>query len=405
MVRIAVCTCPEFSHTIAILPMVRSLVHEGADVYLFSYSQYSKYLDQTGARLFHLDRIVPHDYLWKKGEGHVLDVEVMRFKQCRLVSSPLLKQFELVKFDLVITEQICLWGKLLAARFSLPMVVTSTVYDPAHYHDEFRGSVSWRIRRRPLRALFKLLRILLVAGVLARKFRVSHRELSDLFHKREADLYIHYIPKDPFYPDAPTHEKIHMAPDDSIRRVIEGSFTVPSQFLEKRIIYISMGTVHTGLIDVLWLFWEAFKDSDYFVVFSLGEVLLDQLPPMPSHYMAEKYVSQLSILDQAHLFITHAGANSFLEGINSLTPMLAIPQAYDQFYMADMLDRLGIGKRLAAEHLEVAKIQDTVRTVFDQHGEYLTCLQEARQKLHEGMVSAQAAHQVIRLADQHKLDR
>lgn len=58
---------------------------------------------------------------------------------------------------------------------------------------------------------------------------------------------------------------------------------------------------------------------------------------------------QLAVLKQADLFVTHAGAGGSQEGLATATPMIAVPQAVDQFGNADMLQALGVARHLPAE--------------------------------------------------------
>jgi MGT family glycosyltransferase len=61
------------------------------------------------------------------------------------------------------------------------------------------------------------------------------------------------------------------------------------------------------------------------------------------------WVPQLAILKQADLFVTHAGAGGSQEGLATATPMIAVPQAADQFGNAEMLQGLGVARYLPTE--------------------------------------------------------
>ncbi|HEX6552489.1 MAG TPA: MFS transporter, partial [Ktedonobacteraceae bacterium] len=58
------------------------------------------------------------------------------------------------------------------------------------------------------------------------------------------------------------------------------------------------------------------------------------------------FVPQLEILQRAALFITHGGMNSASEGMYYGVPLIVIPQAQDQFYVAKRVTRLKAGKML-----------------------------------------------------------
>ncbi|GAA1012978.1 hypothetical protein Aple_015890 [Acrocarpospora pleiomorpha] len=55
---------------------------------------------------------------------------------------------------------------------------------------------------------------------------------------------------------------------------------------------------------------------------------------------------QLAILRQAAAFVTHAGMGGSGEGLYAGVPMIAVPQAVDQFANADQLVKLGVARRI-----------------------------------------------------------
>lgn len=74
-----------------------------------------------------------------------------------------------------------------------------------------------------------------------------------------------------------------------------------------------------------------------------------ELDDVPANVEVRSWVPQLAVLKQADLFVTHAGAGGSQEGLATATPMIAVPQAVDQFGNADMLQALGVARHLPAE--------------------------------------------------------
>ncbi|MCX5339958.1 macrolide-inactivating glycosyltransferase [Streptomyces atratus] len=88
------------------------------------------------------------------------------------------------------------------------------------------------------------------------------------------------------------------------------------------------------------------------VVLQIGaRVDAAELGDVPANVEVHSWVPQLSVLKQADAFITHAGAGGSQEGLATATPMVAVPQAVDQFGNADMLQALGV-----ARHLPMAEV-------------------------------------------------
>ena len=71
-----------------------------------------------------------------------------------------------------------------------------------------------------------------------------------------------------------------------------------------------------------------------------------ELGPISENVEVHSWVPQLAILEQADAFVTHAGMGGSSEGLYTGTPMIAVPQAVDQFTNADRLVELGVARRV-----------------------------------------------------------
>ncbi|MEU0685142.1 nucleotide disphospho-sugar-binding domain-containing protein, partial [Streptomyces albogriseolus] len=77
------------------------------------------------------------------------------------------------------------------------------------------------------------------------------------------------------------------------------------------------------------------------------------------------WVPQLAVLKQADLFVTHAGAGGSQEGLATATPMIAVPQAVDQFGNADMLQALGVARHLPAQEATADALRTAALALVD----------------------------------------
>ncbi|MFI2612276.1 macrolide family glycosyltransferase [Kitasatospora sp. NPDC018619] len=73
---------------------------------------------------------------------------------------------------------------------------------------------------------------------------------------------------------------------------------------------------------------------------------LAELGEVPDTVEVHRWVPQLSVLSQADAFVTHAGMGGSSEGLYHALPMIAVPQAADQFANADALVGHGVARRL-----------------------------------------------------------
>jgi MGT family glycosyltransferase len=76
-------------------------------------------------------------------------------------------------------------------------------------------------------------------------------------------------------------------------------------------------------------------------------------------------VPQLAILRQADLFVTHAGAGGSQEGLATATPMIAVPQAVDQFGNAEMLEGLGVARHVPADEAKAEVLRAAALALVD----------------------------------------
>ncbi|MDL2081870.1 macrolide-inactivating glycosyltransferase [Streptomyces sp. GXMU-J15] len=90
-----------------------------------------------------------------------------------------------------------------------------------------------------------------------------------------------------------------------------------------------------------------------------------ELGDVPANIEVAPWVPQLAVLKKADLFVTHAGAGGSQEGLATATPMIAVPQAVDQFGNADMLQALGVARRLDTEEATAEALRETALALVD----------------------------------------
>lgn len=88
--------------------------------------------------------------------------------------------------------------------------------------------------------------------------------------------------------------------------------------------------------------------------------VLKELGTVPPNVEVHRWVPQLAILEQADAFITHAGMGGSSEGLFTGVPMIAVPQAVDQFTNADRLVELGVARRIDTPDATAALLRTTL---------------------------------------------
>jgi len=90
-----------------------------------------------------------------------------------------------------------------------------------------------------------------------------------------------------------------------------------------------------------------------------------ELGDLPDNVEVRSWVPQLAVLRQADLFVTHAGAGGSQEGLATATPMIAVPQAVDQFGNADMLQGLGVARHVPAGEADAGTLRAAALALVD----------------------------------------
>ncbi|MEU0148009.1 macrolide-inactivating glycosyltransferase [Streptomyces sp. NPDC006288] len=135
----------------------------------------------------------------------------------------------------------------------------------------------------------------------------------------------------------------------------------------EKVLLVSLGSSFTGEPEFYRACVEAFGGlPDWHVVLQVGtQVDPAELGRIPANIEVCSWVPQLSVLKQADAFVTHAGAGGSQEGLATGTPMVAVPQAVDQFGNADVLQSLGVARHLPKEEADAAALRAAVLALVD----------------------------------------
>ncbi|GAA0433456.1 glycosyltransferase [Acrocarpospora corrugata] len=115
----------------------------------------------------------------------------------------------------------------------------------------------------------------------------------------------------------------------------------------EKVLLISLGTSYTRQPEFYRQCLKAFGGlPGWHVVLQVGKQTdIGELGEIPGNFEIHRWVPQLAILRQATAFVTHAGMGGSSEGLYTGLPMIAVPQAVDQFANADRLVELGVARR------------------------------------------------------------
>jgi MGT family glycosyltransferase len=352
---------PTHGHINPTLPLVRELVLQGDEVTYFAGLRFEEKIRATGAAYgdygdtyaFEQSRTVAH--------------AVLQGSQLAEAATALLPQvlasIEEERPDYLLFDMSAPWGSIAAQRYDIPAVASfphlpfnwrTFVSDPrllkkgyqslrpghGYYRDLQRQTVNLA-KEQNLRKPSEI-------NVLS-----SSAELNIVFSSR------YFQPFEENFDDS----YLYIGPVINTDRPDD-----PFEFKRRpgqKLIYIAVGTLYQANLTFFQHCLEAFDDERYAVIMSVGKAVDPaDLGPIPANFTVAQFVPQLSILDEADLFITHGGMNSINEAVLALVPMIGVPNTIEQSVNAFRVEQLHGGLYLEPEKLVPEKLQNAAAQVL-----------------------------------------
>lgn len=163
---------------------------------------------------------------------------------------------------------------------------------------------------------------------------------------------------------------------------------------DRPLLLVSLGSAYTDRPG----FWRdclaAMHGTGWTTVLAIGpHVDPAELGTVPDDVVVREWVPQLAVLAHASAFVTHAGMGGCAEGLFHGVPMVAVPQAVDQFGNAAMLAELGVGEHLPADEVTPDRLRAAVLGLASSEAVAQRCAEQRRRARVAG--GAPAAADVI----------
>lgn len=209
-------------------------------------------------------------------------------------------------------------------------------------------------------------------------YHIEEPSLEQVFTSK-GDLNIVYTTRN-FNGDDGVHEPDYLFTGPSMDRLQEACDLDFSVIGDRKLIYISLGSLNTDFVDFYKLCISTFRNSDYYVFMSIGKNYeVSQLGEIPQNFMVRSFLPQLEILERADVFITHAGFNSVNEALYFGVPMLALPQVNDQHMVAKRLVSLHLGETESLKELSSEVLRSKTESLLTNKDIKENCMQFSRE--------------------------
>ena len=364
MSKIAFFCIPAHGHTNPTLEVVKELIHQGHEVKYYSYECMKEKIISTGADYISCDR---YDFKQKLtaadgkriGEDMSFAIEVL-VNSTLAMDDALLEQIKQWKPDCIVADSMALWGKLIAKKLNIPFVSSTTTF--AFNKD------SAKVMKSSLRDFFKVILQMIKAKRHIKRLQENGYDIKSVFDIIQNDNNTNTIvyTSSMFQPYSETFSDKYVFVGPSIRPKCD-----IFEKTREKLVYISMGTVNNNMTNLYKNCIDAFIDSDYQVVLSVGnQVDINELEEyvIKSDSRAQfhllSYVDQIAVLEKADVFLTHCGMNSVSESLYFKVPLVMYPQTNEQKGVAFRVNELGAGIYLNSE--SISDIQMAAKELLQQ---------------------------------------
>ncbi len=340
MSKIVFFSIPAHGHTNPTIPVVTELINKGHQVWYYSFQEFQEKIEGAGAVFIACDEFLPkasQQELDKKvGKDFAALIEMAADTTIAL-DEKVCKELREIQPDCIVSDSICIWGKLFAKKLGIPYICSTTTF-------AFNQQTA-KLMKQSLSEIWRIIKGMPRINKKIEELKHHGYEVvnfaSLIENDNETDTIV-YTSKE-FQPLADTFSKRYAFVGPSIR----SSLTVSQDKIDKKMIYISLGTVLNQNHNFYHHCIKAFANTDYKVVMSVGEKTeISSLGTIPENFTVKASVDQIAVLQAAHVFITHCGMNSVNESLYFGVPMILFPQHGEQRTVANRVAELGAGIKL-----------------------------------------------------------
>ncbi len=356
MSKIVFFCIPAHGHTNPTLGVVRELVSRGHQVWYYSYNMMREKIESAGATFISCDDYDMEQKLNAKDSARM--GKDLAFSTKILVDTTLAlddrvcREIEELKPDCIVADSMALWGKAVARKLGIPFVSSTTTF-AFNQH-------SAKIMKQGIRELLNMILSMIKTTKQIKRLQDKAYPVKNILDIIGNDDNTHTIvyTSPEFQPCSETFSEKFAFVGPSIRPATE-----QIEKTRDKLIYISMGTVNNDMMPFYKMCLSAFAKTDYQVIMSVGNLVsIEDFGELPEHISVSLFVDQISVLQQADVFVSHCGMNSVSESLYFAVPLVMLPQTSEQGGVAERVKQLGAGIKL--DQSDAPSILDAINNIF-----------------------------------------
>lgn len=359
MSKVLFLNIPSHGHINPTLGLVDGLVKQGEEVFYFSSDEFKKKLESVGAIFMSYGE--KSDFFTPKNKipgNSIIDDLLNRIDEVlgrADIIDYVLKQIEEIKFDYIIYGSMFPFGNVIAQILNIPAVSSFAVFaKPKVFMSSQIGEI---VKNHQASNTYHKLYI-----KLEDKYGVKMPPMLDLFFNK-GDLNIAYTSKYFISNMSENYDDsfIFIGPPIYDRKEdVDFPF---DKLKDKKVVYISLGTVFNNTSDALYeIFFKAFSHFEGIVIMTAYNVDTSKFQ-IPDNFIVKNYVPQSEIMKYTDVAVTHGGMNSTSDLLYNSVPFVTIPIGADQRYIAGRVTELGATISLDKSTLSPELLRDAIEKV------------------------------------------
>ena len=356
MSKIVFFCIPAHGHTNPTLGVVRELVNRGHEVIYYSYNIMREKIESAGATFVSCDdydmeqKLDPKDAV-RVGKDLAFSTNLL-VETTLALDEHVLEDMKQMQPDCIVADSMAVWGKAIALKLGIPFVSSTTTFAFNRY--------SAQIMKQGLGDLFKMIFSMGKINKDIKRLQDKGYPIKSVLDIIQNDENTHTVvyTSPQFQPCAETFTDKYAFVGPSIRPA-----TSEIEKTKDKLVYISMGTVNNDMLPLYKECINAFAETDYHVIMSVGNLVsMDAFGKLPANVSVYPSVDQIAVLEKADVFLSHCGMNSVNESLYFCVPLVMLPQTPEQGGVATRVEQVGAGIRLGKT--DATSILDAVNTVL-----------------------------------------
>lgn len=197
---------------------------------------------------------------------------------------------------------------------------------------------------------------------------LNYQKEFDLYHipniTRSHALGLVFCPRNFENPNDTLEGQQFVGPCIDTLRPFKEEFDYTAIQNERATVLVSIGTL---LTEEAHRFYSKvindFRGENYNVIVAGDPLLFEE---WPSNFIVQKRVPHQQLLRHLDIIISHGGANTVCDAIANKIPLVVVPMAFDQYFLADKVQYHEMGQRLKYKRLKKGQLLNACNSILTQ---------------------------------------